>query len=211
MRGRVERERGWVDGFLFVGNQTALDLLNTKLVKDGEPLELLPDSMALERWLIAADILPDKEAQALARRWRGSREVGRFLSELLAFRERLRAAVLRLEAGKTVPAEIIAELNRHLLQHPVRHALSLKGRRVERGVVLEPRSPQELWAPIAAVAAELLADVEPSRVRKCDSCVAHFLDVSKKGSRRWCSMNLCGNKLKVAAYQRRQRAVARRP
>jgi predicted RNA-binding Zn ribbon-like protein len=32
------------------------------------------------------------------------------------------------------------------------------------------------------------------------------LDTSKKGSRRWRSMNICGNKIKVAAYQRRKRA-----
>ncbi|MGH6682050.1 MAG: CGNR zinc finger domain-containing protein [Bradyrhizobium sp.] len=36
----------------------------------------------------------------------------------------------------------------------------------------------------------------------------HFFDTSKKGSRRWCSMNICGNKLKVAAYQRRKRTPA---
>jgi predicted RNA-binding Zn ribbon-like protein len=41
----------------------------------------------------------------------------------------------------------------------------------------------------------------------CESCVVHFFDTSKKGSRRWCSMNICGNKLKVAAYQRRKRTT----
>lgn len=54
--------------------------------------------------------------------------------------------------------------------------------------------------------ADLLTDPESSRIRKCESCVVHFFDTSKKGSRRWCSMNICGNKLKVAAYQRRKRA-----
>jgi predicted RNA-binding Zn ribbon-like protein len=47
--------------------------------------------------------------------------------------------------------------------------------------------------------------VAANRVRKCEGCPVHFLDVSKKGSRRWCSMGLCGNKVKVAAYQQRQR------
>ena len=62
-----------------------------------------------------------------------------------------------------------------------------------------------LWAPIIDGAADLLSETEPSRIRKCESCVVHFFDTSKKGSRRWCSMNICGNKLKVAAYQRRKR------
>jgi predicted RNA-binding Zn ribbon-like protein len=47
--------------------------------------------------------------------------------------------------------------------------------------------------------------VTAGRVRECEGCPVHFLDVSKKGSRRWCSMSLCGNKVKVAAYQQRRR------
>src|SRR5207253_10594774 len=31
------------DGFLFVGNQVALDFVNTRPVQNGEPMELLPD------------------------------------------------------------------------------------------------------------------------------------------------------------------------
>ena len=43
----------WVDSFLIVGNQPALDLLNTALVNDVGPVELLPDMAALERPLPA--------------------------------------------------------------------------------------------------------------------------------------------------------------
>jgi predicted RNA-binding Zn ribbon-like protein len=60
--------------------------------------------------------------------------------------------------------------------------------------------------PIIDATADLLSEIETSRLRQCESCVVHFFDTSKKGSRRWCSMNICGNKLKVAAYQRRKRA-----
>jgi len=33
-------------------------------------------------------------------------------------------------------------------------------------------------------------EVSPVRLRKCEACIAHFLDTSKKASRRWCSMNI---------------------
>lgn len=70
------------------------------------------------------------------------------------------------------------------------------------------REPADLWARIVHATADLLAETESSRLRKCETCVIHFFDTSKKGSRRWCSMNICGNKLKVAAYQRRKRVAA---
>ena len=69
----------------------------------------------------------------------------------------------------------------------------------------EPRQPEELFAPLAHSAATLFADVDRNRVRKCAQCVLHFRDTSKKGTRRWCSMQLCGNRLKVAAYAARRR------
>jgi predicted RNA-binding Zn ribbon-like protein len=77
---------------------------------------------------------------------------------------------------------------------------------VTRETSFEPRKPTDFWTPIIDATADLLAETESSRIRKCESCVLHFFDTSKKGSRRWCSMNICGNKLKVAAYQRRKRA-----
>ena len=70
--------------------------------------------------------------------------------------------------------------------------------------------PTDVWAPIAIAVAELLSDVSPGRLRKCEACILHFLDTSKRGSRRWCSMNICGNKIKVAAYQQRKRAAEKK-
>jgi predicted RNA-binding Zn ribbon-like protein len=49
-------------------------------------------------------------------------------------------------------------------------------------------------------AADLPSELEIDRIRQCEACVVDFFDTSKKGSRRRCSMNNCGNKLKVAAY-----------
>jgi alkylated DNA nucleotide flippase Atl1 len=111
------------------------------------------------------------------------------------------------ETGSSVSEPFIAEVNLMLVQYPSRIALHKKGTKLERRTVFEPQRPEDVWAPLAAATVELLSDVEPSRIRKCESCVVHFRDTSKKGSRRWCSMNICGNRLKVAAYQHRNRAA----
>jgi predicted RNA-binding Zn ribbon-like protein len=105
----------------------------------------------------------------------------------------------------------ISEVNSLLKQHPSVMALCRKGEKLDREAVFEPEKPDDVWAPIAIAVAELLSDVPPARLRKCEACIVQFLDTSKKGSRRWCSMNICGNKIKVAAYQQRQRATANNP
>jgi predicted RNA-binding Zn ribbon-like protein len=53
-------------------------------------------------------------------------------------------------------------------------------------------------ALIARDAIDLVASPVITRVRDCANpeCGAMFLDVSRPGSRRWCSMNTCGNQAK---------------
>jgi predicted RNA-binding Zn ribbon-like protein len=122
----------------------------------------------------------------------------------------LRAVVIRQEAGLSVSDAFFSELNSLLRQHPGVIALQRKGEKLGLETAFELEKPDDVWAPIATAVAELLSDVSPVRLRKCEACIVHFLDTSKKGSRRWCSMNICGNKIKVAAYQKRKRAAGKK-
>ena len=207
MRAASEELKDWVDGFLFVANQPILDFLNTRpLLADG-PTELLPDVRALERWLIASGIVSSTKDKATLREWRNSSESEAFLANLIAFRERLRSTVLRIESGMRPDEAFLSEMNGLLLQYPRHTSLRRRDGNLVRETHLELRKVDDLWTLIADAAADLLTNTEASRIRKCETCVVHFFDTSKKGSRRWCSMNICGNKLKVAAYQQRKRAT----
>lgn len=66
----------------------------------------------------------------------------------------------------------------------------------------------DVLGPIAESFAQTLAHEELSRLRKCESesCDLYFLDDSKNGRRRWCSMAQCGNRSKAARFQARNRA-----
>ena len=70
-------------------------------------------------------------------------------------------------------------------------------------------SPYEaVLATVARDAIDLLSSASLGRVRKCADvqCSILFLDTSRPGKRRWCSMDGCGNKVKKAAYRKRHRA-----
>ena len=205
MHAASQEVNEWIDGFLFVANRPILDFLNTKPVLADGPTELLSDVRALERWLIASGMVTSPKTKAVVRGWRYSTEATAFLKQLIAFRERLREAVVRMENGSSPTDAFLAEVNSLLLQYPRHTSLRKRDGKLIRETLFEPREPSDLWAPIINATADLLAETESSRIRKCESCVVHFFDTSKKGSRRWCSMNICGNKLKVAAYQRRKR------
>jgi predicted RNA-binding Zn ribbon-like protein len=198
----------WKDGFLFVGNQLALDFLNTRPVQNGKPSERLPDFGALLRWFQAADLLSSREVGSLQRQWGGSASAQRTTQAMRKLRERLRKEILAWEHSGSVQHSILDELNNLMAEHPMRTRLSTDGKSYVTELWFEPHEPEDLFGPLAHSAATLFATVDPKRVRKCAQCVLHFHDISKKGTRRWCSMQLCGNRLKVAAYATRRRQSA---
>ena len=79
---------------------------------------------------------------------------------------------------------------------------------------------EQSWAPMARASAlfssiardmiEVATGPLASRIRRCEgvNCAIPFVDTSRPGTRRWCSMDRCGNRAKVAAHRRRQRQEA---
>ena len=208
-RAKTIHNSDWRDGFLFIGNQLALDFLNTRPVQNGEPMELLPDFSALLRWFQAAELLGARDVANL-QQWGNSARAQRTVEAMRELRERLRKEILAWEGGSAVHHSTVDELNRLMADHPMRTKLKTSGRASATELWFEPRQLEDLFAPLANSTAALFANVDRSRVRKCDQCVLHFHDTSKKGTRRWCSMQLCGNRLKVAAYAARRRMQASR-
>jgi len=60
-----------------------------------------------------------------------------------------------------------------------------------------------LW-PVVAAAVELLTHGPASSIKPCQACRFVFVDTSKNGSRRWCSMDDCGKSAKIARYLQRR-------
>jgi predicted RNA-binding Zn ribbon-like protein len=69
-----------------------------------------------------------------------------------------------------------------------------------------------VWWPVARSAVELAVAGPLQRVKQCplpDGCAWLFLDSTKNGSRRWCSMEECGGQAKARRQSARRRAARR--
>lgn len=194
----------WKDGFLFLGNELVLDFVNTRPVQEGTTTELLPDFSAVLRWFRAADLLNSEQVVRLERRWEGTTEAQRTTEVMKDLRERWREEILAWEGGRAIRSQTLDELNGLMGMHPMLTRLTKSRSAYSTKLWFEVREPADLLAPLAHSAAALFATGDRKRLRKCANCVLHFRDTSKKGTRRWCSMQLCGNRYKVAAYAARQ-------
>ena len=69
-----------------------------------------------------------------------------------------------------------------------------------------PVSASAVLSTVARDAIEVLTGPAAVRIRECEAgdCQLVFLDTSRPGSRRWCSMERCGNRHKVRAIRSRR-------
>ncbi|MEW1910479.1 CGNR zinc finger domain-containing protein [Kitasatospora sp. NPDC085895] len=71
-----------------------------------------------------------------------------------------------------------------------------------------PTTAVAVLSAVARDAVELFTGPYADRIRVCGAhdCQLHFVDTSRPGRRRWCSMERCGNRQKVRALRARQTA-----
>ena len=194
--------------FIKIGNHPSLDFINTQLMNKGKAIDLLEDLTDLVHWLGSEDLLTTEEAGEAIKRWDETDEAGRVMDEARMLRAVLRDAVESLTKGGDVPQAALDEVNRlfrrdHGYNELVRSQTGLIHR-----VSLNLGEPSNLLVPIAKSAGELFCHGDRSLIKRCEnpSCILFFYDTTKNHRRRWCSMEICGNRIKAAAfYQRRRR------
>ena len=191
--------------FFFIANQACLDFINTDLVMNGQPTDLLSSLQDLVAWLIQAGLLTEKDAKEIE--GKGSRDEMETLKLAKAFRRTMRDMAERLAAHKPVPQAALDLINQ-LLRHRVGYAqVTRRSGTFERRYETGFEDANQVLGLLAEGASDLLCACDLSLVKKCQNpaCVLFFYDTTKNHARHWCSMNLCGNRSKVAAHYRRHR------
>jgi predicted RNA-binding Zn ribbon-like protein len=196
---------------LFLGSHPALDFLNTRPSRQGEPVELIGDGRSFAAWLETAGLL---ESAAKLERRLGTAPLEAAAAEARKLREWARDWLPRWrEAPRRDHAAELRRLNALLGQGTVRRELvaSKAGMQLREQPRLE--SAEDLIALLAAQLALLVAAEAPELVKRCGGtgCTLWFVDRTKAHGRLFCSAAACGNRAKVAAFRERQRRARRRP
>lgn len=181
------------DGFRFRGGHRALDLTATLAGRrKAAPRDLLTVPEDLCRWLRAAGFdIEDLEANETT------------LAAARRLREAIHAMASARIGGTADPEDARTELNAIARGPAAAPQLDARGALAWHG------DAAGLTATVAREAVALFGGPQAQDIRRCeaDGCAILFLDTSRSGDRRWCSMAACGNKAKVAEFRRRQRAA----
>jgi predicted RNA-binding Zn ribbon-like protein len=192
--------------FELVAGNVALDLVNTldSRFDARGPEDLLGSYEDLLRFLVQSETLSVKQAGRLWRATREGPEGARVLGEVRELREALaRAAYARLD-GKKARGVDLEVLEREFQRAGANRRLGVEG----PGFAWSWKDGGDVHLPLwmmAQAATDLLLSQQLGRLRSCgvDTCRWLFLDTSKNGTRRWCDMKICGNRMKAKRYQAR--------
>ena len=135
-----------------------------------------------------------------------SRAVDAVLLRILRLRESLRAIFASIVDEEPFPSSWVEPINEVLrITDGHDELVSHKGAWSLQFVARES-SLDWLLAALARSAAELLVEGPRAPIRRCanSSCRLFFYDDSRTHRRRWCSMAVCGNRHKVAAFLSRR-------
>ena len=129
----------------------------------------------------------------------------RVLKEVIEFREALYFLILSAVQGRRPDESHLRALNGFLSKTRAVDEIVWQKRRFVRGLRDVTERPEEPLRLVVDAAVALITSPDIDNVRECieKSCRWFFLDRSRNHSRRWCDMQLCGNRSKAKRFYAR--------
>lgn len=178
-----------MNDFRFGLGHVTLDFLATLSARSGSRIERLAAPRDLDRWIAEAGIAAAPCAS------------GQQLDDARELREAIRRVLDCARDGGRPGAPDLRLVNEWARRPVAAPQIGPGLARVSAG----PDPVTGALAHIARESVEFVTGPELARVRACAGCTLLFIDRSRPGTRRWCSMERCGNRNKTAHYRQKRR------
>lgn len=199
----------------FNAGSLALNFANTVWERPGfltdspaPPHELLNSFGEFATWAQASGAVSPKQRREIERAAaQDMAKAERALKQVLKLRETIFRTVLDLTRKRRGNGSaLLTAINEFISALPPQR-LELDGDGVVCAETVSPEDVSLIQVMICRDFMRLLCAGNQSRLRVCaaDDCGWVFLDTSKSGKRKWCTMSDCGNRDKVMRFLERQR------
>jgi predicted RNA-binding Zn ribbon-like protein len=188
-----------------IGGDLAVDFANT-VFSPGDPAGSLHSWSDLMDFLeLRGGVAPGDGAVLRAMGATDARRCAVAFAQALRLRETTRAMLGAMASKRPVRAQWVAEVNQALADGAGASRLLRQDSGWRLGLSPGLAGPLQALAPIARAVADLVVSGRSVEIGKCANprCGLYFRDRSRTRRRRWCSMAVCGNRMKVAAHVRR--------
>ncbi|HET9487870.1 MAG TPA: CGNR zinc finger domain-containing protein [Chryseosolibacter sp.] len=189
------------------GETLCLNFTNTVHNRtENPPPDYLLNMVDLIAWAEKVVLLDERHARRLDKlATENPKKARQFFSEAIAMRELLYRIFFPIAAHKKIAPDDLAQFNTLLKSSFSHMALVSESGTYKADWDFPSDSFQQITAPIVKDAYDLLLSGKLDRVKECPNCGWLFLDTTRNGKRRWCSMKNCGSNIKALEWYHRHK------
>ncbi|WP_117170263.1 CGNR zinc finger domain-containing protein [Paraliobacillus sediminis] len=180
-----------------LGGTAWINLVNTTNISNNKEVDILSDKSSTLQWIKENNLLRQSDAIDLENK----ELINSLIIELHSLRKLCNIILFDIEQKGEVSLNATNQLKKIVEKLKVNITINSENNilvMVSEGETVED---QVLYNIIGSII-HTLENTSIDRIRNCEheECILYFVDTSKSGKRRWCSMELCGNRKKAAEF-----------
>ncbi|SHN26271.1 CGNR zinc finger domain-containing protein [Gracilibacillus kekensis] len=185
-----------------LGGTAWINLVNTRYLSNEKEVDILLESSKTFKWLEENHLLREYDVKVLEdKEW-----LNLLTNELISLRDLCKMILSDLKQQEKLSVTTIEQLSRMVQEINVNLAVIPTKEKIK--LVSEGKTTRDhvLYNIVYSIT-HTLNSISNERIRECEhqDCIHYFVDTSKPGKRRWCSMELCGNRQKAAEFYARKK------
>lgn len=165
-------------------------------------IELFKTYEDIKDWFIDAKLI--KEFENLSKETED-----KYYFELIEYRDLIKNSFFEYVKDKTSFENLVEKTNTIFLNAKVHPKLQIEDTNYTLEYDIKEKNCNKLLATIAIEVMNLLNSKDAKYIKRCNNhtCSLLFVDTSKNHSRRWCSMETCGNRKKASRFSKKQKEL----
>lgn len=188
-----------IEEIRFDGGTLCLNYINTIHSRFEKPwIDYIQSVNDLIQWAYKIKVIDSDTMKTLKKAILGkTNKVNIFFTEAINLREILYKMFLCVARQKKILKNDLHDFNNLLSQYFSHLKVTYSSTGYEEIWDYPENSLSRITAPILKDAYDLLLFGKQNRIKECPNCGWLFYDLSKNGTRRWCSMKTCGSNVKA--------------
>lgn len=185
-----------------LGGKVWINLINTRYIFEKQNIDVLIDPSSTLQWLEENNLLRESDFLNL----KNEELLNSLIVELRSLRDLSKIILSDLEQQGEISLNVTEQLKR--LTKKLKISLTIGAEPDKLKLVPEGATTTDHVLYLIIHSIILTLDTVPiHRIRNCEhhECRLYFVDTSRSGKRRWCSMELCGNRQKAADFYARKK------
>lgn len=180
-----------------LGGTAWINLVNTTNISNNKEVDILSDKSSTLQWIKENNLLRQSDSIDLENK----ELINSLIIELHSLRKLCNIILFDIEQKGEVSLNATNQLKKNVEKLKVNITINSENNILKMVSEGETVEDQVLYNIIGSII-HTLENTSIDRIRNCEheECILYFVDTSKSGKRRWCSMELCGNRKKAAEF-----------